>query len=495
MPTAATLQPDLVIRSALLIDGGGAPGVIGDLAVKDDRIVAIGELGALKGGIEIAASGKALAPGFIDVHTHDDRALLFDPLMACKASQGVTTVVAGNCGVSLAPLEIRRRPPPPLDLVGEAPEHYFASFADYLAALDSAPPALNAACQVGHSTLRLGAMDRLDRPASAAEIAAMRKHLERSLEAGAIGLSTGLWYEPAAAAPTEEVIELARALKPLGAIHTTHMRDEAEHVLDSLAESFAIGKAAEVPVVISHHKVSGVANHGRTRETLALIDKARREQPLGLDVYPYIAGSTVLRANRMGLASKVIVTWSRARPEFAGQDLAEIADKMGCGIEEAVEKLQPAGAIYFMMDEADVRRVLSYPYAMIGSDGLPHDEHPHPRLWGTFPRVLGHYAREVGLFTLEEAVRRMTSLPAAKFGLSGRGTLRPGAYADLVLFDPATVADLASFEKPKTAAAGIDTVWVNGRAVWRAGGSTGARPGRALRLSALGPMGGDRLPD
>src|SRR5208282_4615940 len=316
-----------------------------------------------------------------------------DPLMACKVSQGVTTVVTGNCGVSLAPLEIRHRPPPPLDLVGEAPEHYFASFADYLAALDSTPPALNAACQVGHSSLRLGAMDRLDRPATTGEIAVMRRRLERSLEAGAIGLSTGLWYEPAAAAPTEEVIELARALKPPGAIHTTHMRDEAEHVLDSLAETFAIGKAAEVPVVISHHKVSGVANHGRTRETLALIDKARREQPLGLDVYPYIAGSTVLRANRMGLASKVIVTWSRARPEFAGQDIVAIADKMGCGIEEAVEKLQPAGAIYFMMDEADVRRVLSYPYAMIGSDGLPHDEHPHPRLWGTFPRVLGHYAR------------------------------------------------------------------------------------------------------
>ena len=477
MPTAATLQPDLVIRSALLIDGSGAPGVIGDLAIKDDRIVAIGELGTLKGGAEIAAAGKALAPGFIDVHTHDDRALLSDPLMACKVSQGVTTVVAGNCGVSLAPLEIRHRPPPPLDLVGEAPEHYFASFADYLAALDSDPARAQRGVPSRPFDLARGCHGPPRPPGDALPRSPpCAARLERSLEAGAIGLSTGLWYEPAAAAPTEEVIELARALKPLGAIHTTHMRDEAEHVLDSLAETFAIGKAAEVPVVISHHKVSGVANHGRTRETLALIDKARREQPLGLDVYPYIAGSTVLRANRMGLASKVIVTWSRARPEFAGQDIAEIARKMGCGIEEAVEKLQPAGAIYFMMDEADVRRVLSYPYAMIGSDGLPHDEHPHPRLWGTFPRVLGHYAREVGLFTLEEAVRRMTSLPAAKFGLSGRGTLRPGAYADLVLFDPATVADLASFEKPKTPAAGIDTVWVNGSTVWRGGRSTGAGP-------------------
>jgi N-acyl-D-amino-acid deacylase len=494
MPTAATLHPDLIIRSALLLDGSGAPGTLGDLAVGDDRIVALGDLGTLKGGVEIDGAGKALAPGFIDVHTHDDRALLSDPLMACKASQGVTTVIAGNCGINLAPLTIDRRPPPPLDLVGEKPEHYFASFRTYLDALDAAPPAINAACQVGHSTLRLGAMDSLDRPASAAEIVTMRRRLEQSLEAGAIGLSSGLWYEPAAAAPTAELIELAKALKPLGAIHTTHMRDEADHVLDSLEESFEIGRKAGVPVVISHHKVTGTANHGRTRETLQVIEKARKGQSVGLDVYPYVAGSTVLRANRLDRTTRVLVTWSRARPEFAGQDLDAIARQMGCDMFEAIERLQPAGAIYFMMDEADVRRVLSYPYAMIGSDGLPHDEHPHPRLWGTFPRVLGHYARDIGLFTLAEAVRRMTSLPAAKFGLTGRGVLRPGAVADLVLFDPATVGDLATFEKPKTPAAGIETVWVNGRAVWHAGQSTGARPGRALRLARLGPMGGETPP-
>ncbi|HUI18983.1 MAG TPA: amidohydrolase family protein, partial [Alphaproteobacteria bacterium] len=180
MPTAATLHPDLIIRSALLLDGSGAPGTVGDLAVGDDRILALGDLGTLRGGVEIDAAGKALAPGFIDVHTHDDRALLSDPLMACKASQGVTTVIAGNCGVNLAPLKIDRRPPPPLDLVGEKPEHYFESFSTYLDALDQTPPAINAACQVGHSTLRLGAMDSLDRPASAAEIVTMRKRLEQS---------------------------------------------------------------------------------------------------------------------------------------------------------------------------------------------------------------------------------------------------------------------------------------------------------------------------
>ncbi len=493
MATPASSQPDLVIRSALLIDGTGKPATLGDLAVTDDRITAVGALGALKGGVEIAAEGKALAPGFIDVHTHDDRALLSDPLMACKVSQGVTTVVAGNCGVSLAPLRIGRRPPPPLDLLAEEPGQFYGNFGDYLDALDASPPALNAACQVGHSTLRVGAMDRLDRAASPAEILVMRRRLEESLEAGAIGFSTGLWYDPAAAAPTSEVIEIARALKPLGAIHTTHMRDESAHVIDSLEETFAIGREAEVPVVISHHKVSGLSNHGRTRETLALIEKARRQQPLGLDVYPYVAGSTVLRTARLEEASRVIVTWSRPHPEFAGRDLSVIADQLGCSMAEAAARLQPGGAIYFMMDEANVRRVLSYPYAMIGSDGLPHDEHPHPRLWGTFPRVLGHYVRHVGLFTLEEAIRRMTSLPAAKFGLTGRGILRPGAYADLVLFDPKTIVDRASFEKPKVPAAGIELVMVNGSAVWRDGKPSGARPGRALRLGTLGPMGGDTL--
>jgi len=197
----------------------------------------------------------------------------------------------------------------------------------------------------------------------------------------------------------------------------------------------------------------------------------------------------------MGGASKVIVTWSRAYPEYNGQDLADVAAKMGCGVEAAAAKLQPAGAIYFMMSEEDVRRVLSYPHAMIGSDGLPHDEHPHPRLWGTFPRVLGHYARDIGLFPLEEAVRRMTGLPAAKFGLKGRGLLHPGCFADLALFDPKRIDDRASFEKPKTAAAGVELVMVNGRAVWQDGKPTGARPGKVLRLADLGAMGAEPSPN
>lgn len=476
---------DLIIHNARLYDGLGSPPVTGGVAIRDDRLIAVGDIGELHGAIEVDASGQALAPGFIDVHTHDDRALRVNPLMSNKISQGVTTVVAGNCGVSLAPLAIARRPPPPLDLIGEAPEDYFADFGAYLSTLDADPPAVNALCQVGHSSLRVGAMDDLERPASTAEIRTMRARLEQALEAGAIGLSTGLFYPPANASPTEEVIELARALHDCGAIHTTHMRDETDHVTDSLEESFRIGREAKVPVVISHHKCAGAANHGRSRETLALIDAAFRQQSLGLDAYPYVAGSTMLDPRRMMGATKVVVTWSRTHPECAGRDLAEIAADWNISVEGAAERLRPAGAIYFMMAEEDVRRILAYPHTMIGSDGLPHDEHPHPRLWGTFPRVLGRYVREVGLFPLEEAIRKMTGLSAARFGLRDRGVLRVGAHADLVLFDPDTVADRADFDQPMRPSAGIEQVYVNGRCVWRDGAATGARSGRALRLSQL----------
>ena len=477
-------KADLIIRNAQLIDGTGAPSTHGDVAVTDDRIVGLGDLGHAAGTVEIDADGKAVAPGFIDVHTHDDRALLVDPLMTPKVSQGVTTVITGNCGVSLAPLRTTGRPPASLDLVCEAGESFFAEFGDYLAALDAEPAAVNAACLVGHASLRVEAMDSLDRPATGDEIAAMRSRLERALEAGAIGLSTGLYYAPAAAAPTAEIIELATAVRTAGGIHTTHMRDEADRVSESLEETFTIGREAGVPVVISHHKCSGQANHGRSTETLALIEAARQRQEIGLDAYPYIASSTTLGSTKLSDASKVLVTWSKAHPEAAGRDLAEIAAEMGLDPDATVDALMPAGGIFFMMDEEDVRRILAYPGTMIGSDGLPHDEFPHPRLWGTFPRVLGHYARDQGLFSLETAVHKMTGLPARRFGLEDRGVLEAGAMADLVLFDPETVIDTATFEQPKQPARGIELVIVNGTTIWQDGTSTGARPGRAIRRGA-----------
>ncbi|MBX6367530.1 MAG: D-aminoacylase [Rhodospirillales bacterium] len=473
---------DLVFRNATLIDGTGAPRRAGSLAVEAGRIGLVGDVPEGAGRDEIDLGGKALAPGFIDVHTHDDRALLAEPSMAMKASQGVTTVVVGNCGVSLAPLLLDgRAPPPPLDLLGGTGDFRYRSFAEYLAALDAAPAAVNAACLVGHSTLRVGTMDRLDRPATADEIEAMKTKLGEALDAGAVGMSSGLFYAPASAAPPAELESLAALLRPAGALYTTHMRDEGDHVLDSLDETFALGANAGVPVVVSHHKVTGRGNFGRTTETLPRIAAAQARQHVGLDAYPYPASSTVLRPVMVERAEKTLVTWSVPHPEATGRDLAELAREWGVTIEAAIERLQPAGAIYFMMDEADVRRVLAFPSTMIGSDGLPHDAHPHPRLWGTFPRVLGHYSREVGLFPLEEAVRKMTSLPAAEFGLRDRGRLAPGFAADLVVFDPSTVIDRATFEAPATPSAGIELVLVAGTPVWRDGRPTGSRPGRVLR--------------
>jgi len=475
---------DWILRGGTVIDGTGGPRRQADVAITGDRIAAVGKVAKSTGAREIDASGLVVAPGFIDVHTHDDRALLASD-MAAKASQGVTTVITGNCGISLAPLSLKNPPPPPLDLLGDIADYAYPRFVDYFDALDRSPPVINAAALVGHSTLRAGTMTELDRPARADEIARMQQRLVEALGAGAIGLSTGLYYAPAAHAPSEEVEALAKLLRPAGAVYTTHMRDEAEHVLDSLDESFHVGETAQVPVVISHHKTTGMRNFGRTAETLPKIAAAIQKQEIGLDAYPYVASSTVLRTERLEDATRVLITWSKAMPEQAGRDLADIAKEWGVGLREAAQRLQPGGAIYWMMDEADVRRVLAFEQTMIGSDGLPHDAHPHPRLWGTFPRVLGHYCREVGLFGLETAVRKMTGLPASRFGLSGRGVLAEGAYADLTVFDPETVIDRATFAEPTLPAAGIAHVFVNGRPVWTAGKVSGERAGRALRRQQM----------
>lgn len=470
---------ELVIRNVSILDGTGAPAQPGDVAVDGGRIADMGG-GVGPGREEIDGGGLTLAPGFIDTHTHDDLAVA-ETLMAPKVSQGVTTVVTGNCGVSLAPIALAADPPPPMNLLGPRGAWRFARVADYFAALDAAGMAVNAAFLVGHSTLRAGAMDRLDRPATAAEIAAMMARLGEGLDAGAIGLSSGLEYPTATAATTEEVISLARPVAAAGGVYATHLRDEAAGVEVALEEAFRIGREAGLPVIVSHHKTAGVANHGRTRATLALIDGARRGQEIALDVYPYDACSTILRADFAKDARRVIVTWSTPHPEAQGRDLAEIAARWGASEDDAIARLSPAGAVYFDMDETDVRRVLAHPMAMIGSDGIPGDAHPHPRLWGSFPRVLGRYVREEGLLPLAEAVRRMTSLPAERFRLKDRGRIVEAACADLVLFDPLTVIDTATFDRPVSPAAGIRTVWVNGVAVWRGGKVTGARPGLALR--------------
>jgi N-acyl-D-amino-acid deacylase len=472
---------DLIIRNAVIIDGTRAARFRGEIGVRRDRIAKIGDLGRATADTEIDASGRVAAPGFIDAHTHDDRLLLSGPDMAPKVSQGVTTVITGNCGISLAHSPARSAATPPLDLLdGEGHWFRFPSFASYREELEARPAALNAACLVGHTSFRVAVMDKLERAATPAETARMRELARESLGAGAIGISTGTAYAPAAEAPTEELIETCRPLTEFGGLYVTHMRNEDDRVTESIEETCLIGRTLAVPVIISHHKTVGAQNHGRSVETLKLISERMRSQPVGLDCYPYIASSTVLRYDRLQQSSRIVITWSKPHPEFSGMDLDEAARRLGMPRAEAVERIKPAGAIYFMLDENDVQRILAFEHTMIGSDGLPHDAKPHPRLWGTFPRVLGRYSRDLKLFPLETAVYKMTGLTAARFRLAGRGVLKEGNYADITIFDPATVIDAADFERSTEPAQGIDTVIVNGEVVWRGGRQTRARPGRML---------------
>jgi N-acyl-D-amino-acid deacylase len=469
----------IVLKGGTVVDGTGAPRYIADVRIEGDRIAAVGPNLPKRDAEVQDVSGKIVAPGFIDVHTHDDQILLAAPQMLPKISQGVTTVVIGNCGISLAPL-LHADAPPPLNLLG-GDKYVHPTMAAYVAALEKAQPAVNVAALVGHSTLRVATMDDPYRPATRDEQSRMVELLREGMGAGATGLSSGVFYATGAAADVDELVLLARVAGDAGGVYTTHIRDESDKVIDSLDEAFATGRRGSVPVVVSHHKCSGPRNWGRSVETLAHIDAARARQPIALDMYPYIAGSTVLRKEAVDDVIDIMVTWSTPHPEMSGRMLAAIAADWACSQQEACERLQPGGACYFAMREDDVQRVLKYPATMIGSDGLPHDQHPHPRLWGTFPRVLGHYSREVGLFSLEIAVHKMSGLSARNFKLEDRGEIREGAYADIVVFDADTVKDVATFEQPKALSIGIEWVLVNGAVAYRSGELTAERSGVFLR--------------
>ena len=477
------LRCDLIIRDATVFDGTGAPRFKADIGVTGDRIVSVGDLGGASADREVIATGKAVAPGFIDAHTHDDRAVLCGPeCMLCKMSQGVTTVVVGNCGISLSPVRMTSRPVPPLDLLGDETWFSFGSFAEYADRLARDPSPVNTYALIGHMSLRVEAMNGdTQRAATDREAEHMRKRLAEALAQGGSGFSTGLYYPPNMMAPTQEVIAVAEALREAGGIYVTHMRDEANDVMLSIEETLKIGRDTGSPVVISHHKCSMPENFGRSVETLPAIDRASLRQRVDFDVYPYHAGSTVLMPFRLRPDVPVQVTWSVPHPEMAGRMLADVARGWNTSEKEAAERLLPAGAIYFQMEEPDVREIMAHRLAMIGSDGLPHDSYPHPRLWGTFPRVLGHYARDLGLFSLETAVRKMTGHTADVFGMTDRGVIRVGALADLVLFDPATVKDAATYDAPTTPSVGILETWVNGQSAYVFGqGATTARAGRLV---------------
>lgn len=503
-----------MIRGATLYDGTGAGARLADVGVTGGVIEAVGDLSHQAAGASVDASGLALAPGFIDVHSHDDFAVFLTPDMDFKLLQGVTTDVVGNCGLGPAPFEEARRY---LGFFGAAdrsatlPE--WSDHGGYLDAVDRDPPSCNVAVLVGHGTIRLAAMRNDRRPASDGERASMCEMLEEGIAAGAVGFSSGLIYEPGRYAPTEELVALAASMAGSGALYATHMREEGSRLIESVTEALRIGSEGGVAVQISHHKASGRENWGRVKDSLALIDAARSG---GLDVtadqYPYTAGSTSLFAVMQNLrdppgggpvqldGSEVVVASTPAHPEWEGRSLSDIGVEMGCSWQQAADAIldgEGLGAVVVMhtMSLDDVRTVLAHPSTMIGSDGVPTlGGKPHPRLYGTFARVLGTFVRDERVLTLAEAIHRMTGMPAAKFGLAGRGVIAPGAAGDLVAFDPSTIEDVATYDEPRRSPVGVRHVWVNGTPVVRDGAHTGARPGRAVRRGQRGhgSRSGDR---
>ncbi len=470
----------LIFKNALVIDGTGQKACPGAVAVEGERIVAVGEFADIAGATVIDLQGMAIAPGFIDSHTHDDGYLLAHPDMAPKVSQGITSVVTGNCGISLAPL-VRSELPQPLDLLGPCELFRFARFGDWMQALQAQPAAVNVIPLVGHTTLRVKVMGELQREATPQECAQMQDLVEEALNDGAFGISTGTFYPPARHASTQELLAVCRPLRGRGAVYATHLRDEADHIIAAMQEALTVGRHAGCRVVFSHHKLAGGHNHGRSAETLELIRAASATQPVCVDCHPYPATSTMLRLDRVRLAARTMITWSTACPEAKGRDFIDLQREWELTDEETLARLSPAGAIYFLMDQGDVDRIFQFPLTMVGSDGLPFDPHPHPRQWGTFTRVLRRMVRECGLLSLEEAVYRMTGLAALQYGLPRRGRLAPGCFADLVVFDPLRVTDTATFEEPLQVSLGVEQVWVNGRQVWDGCQVTSARPGHVLR--------------
>jgi N-acyl-D-amino-acid deacylase len=471
---------DLLFRDVTVVDGTGAEPYAADVGTQGDRIVAIGTLSEHDAQRVIEGNGRCLMPGFIDVHTHDDTNVIRSPEMLAKVSQGVTTVIVGNCGISASPVTLSAAPPDPMNLLGAREAFVFPTFDAYAAAVEQAVPSVNVAALIGHTALRANVMDRFDRPAHDSELDAMCQTLDQALQAGAIGLSSGLAYTNAKQAPTAEVQRLVDIVGAHGALYTTHMRNEHDGLLDSLEESFSTARKAGADLLISHLKCAGAGNWGRAPLALAALEKAAREQSCNCDCYPYAASSTTLDAWRVDGTMEIYITWSDPHPEMAKRTLKDIADTWGVTQWEATERLRPAGAIYHMMSEDDVRQILAHPLSMVGSDGLPNDPNPHPRLWGTFPRVLAHYCRDLKLFDLAEAVRKMTGLSAARFRLQDRGVLREGAFADLTLVDMVRIEDVATYSDPCRQAPGIDLVVVNGVVAYE-DGQVQRRQGRMLK--------------
>ena len=491
---------DLILRGGTIYDGtGGSPFKV-DIGIIGDRVTAMGDLAEATSADVIDASGMAVSPGFIDVHSHDDFHVLSNPDVEHNNYQGITTVVVGNCGFGAAPYETA---------AGRMGELYslppevkpWDGYAGYLDTVDTFPPSLNVAALVGHNTLRFDAMGDIQQvPPSIDQVTHMAGWVAEGMEAGAVGLSSGLIYEPGRYAETDEIAAIATVAGGYGAVYSTHMRNEAGRLVQAVEEAIAIGEVSGCRVQISHHKASGSDNWGAVERSIALIEAARdRGIDVTADQYPYTSGSTRLGAmiqNRsltdggggIGQVSAVdvLLATSPGAPEYEGRTLASFVDEWDLPAEDAAQRLltesgEHTYVVIFMMDEGDVRRVMAHPSTMIGTDGIPAGSKPHPRAWGTYPRILGKYVREEGVISLPDAVRKMSGMPADKFQLAGRGYVREGGFADLVVFDPATVIDCATYEEPKKPPTGMPYVIVNGVPVIRDGRHTSARAGRALR--------------
>ncbi|MFD5224455.1 amidohydrolase family protein [Microbacterium sp. NPDC058342] len=520
-----------VLAGGLVIDGTGAEGYVADVTIDGGEIVSIDPASDSHGSVPVRdLGGRVVAPGFIDTHSHADNAPLRAEADVSKILQGVTTEIVGNCGLSLAPRSRKR---------GEALSSYLErffpvqewqgeSFVDFLALTDRAGYITNYAPLVGHNTLRIAAMGFEAREPTAAEAAEMRRMLESALDAGAVGFTSGLVYPPGRFAGTVELVDLAHSLVGRPALYASHVRSESGDRIAAAEEAITVGRDAGVRVQISHHKAMGKAHWGEVALTLALARDARASGvDVRFDVYPYTASSTSLAsclpARLAGLPNDELLA-ALERPEivatlrrelamddwdnhvaqaggysgiliastydgrFEGQTLEEAARELGVDGADALvhvllsERLR-ASMICFAMSEADVEAAMRDEFTSIGSDGLPPGlpGKPHPRQWGTFPRVLSRYVRERGVLGLEQAVHRMTGLPAETFRLPGVGRIAEGYAADLVVFDPAGIEDRATYADPERGPRGVDAVYVNGVEVVSTQGFTGRRAGRRLR--------------
>lgn len=482
---------DLLVRGGSVIDGTGAPACLADVAVRGDRIVEVGDLSTARAGVTIDATGKVVTPGYIDVHAHDDVAVLLDPTVFWKARQGVTSVVVGNCGFGPAPhphaIDEFAAWWPDVRQVAPWTDHH-----DYARRVDEAGSSVNLAFLVGHGAVRTEALGHDHRPPTRQELTAMCARVDEGMRAGAVGFSTGLIYTPGRFAGTDEVVELARVSAHHGGIYASHIRDEGDHLLTAVAEALAVGAEAQLPVQLSHHKAYGPRNWGKVTRSLALVETARAEgRRVNVDVYPYTVSATMLSAvveNHMlddVAAAAIRLTSAPGFRQYEGRTVAELAEEWSVSAEAAAERVVAEVGLAAMvvlesMNEDDVRTVLRSPFAMIGSDGIMGPGTPHPRVFATFPRVLSRYVRD-GSLTLVDAVHRMTGLPATTFGLTDRGVVRAGAMADLVVLDADGIDDRSSFTDRTQAPTGIAAVVVNGRRVVVGGEHTGAGPGRVLR--------------